>query len=42
MAGTHDRIKADQVAGQMETGNLLIALFGDGIAFNGTGTDGIK
>ena len=37
-----DGIKAHQVTRQMEAGDLLITLFGDGVAFNGARTDSIE
>jgi hypothetical protein len=37
-----DGVKADQVARQMEAGDLLIALFGDGVALDGARTDSIE
>jgi len=30
-----DGVETDQIAGQMETGNLLVTLFSDGVAFDG-------
>src|SRR5690606_32655148 len=41
MAST-DGVKADQITCQMEAGDLLITLFGDGIAFDGARTDSIE
>jgi hypothetical protein len=37
-----DGIKAHQVARQMEAGDLLITLFGDGVALDGARTDSIE
>jgi len=35
-------VKTYQVTRQMETGNLLIALFGNGIAFYRSGADSVE
>ena len=37
-----DGVKAHQIARQVEAGNLLIALLGDGVAFDGPGANGIQ
>jgi hypothetical protein len=37
-----DGVKANQIARQMEAGNLLITLFGDGVAFDGARTNRIQ
>jgi hypothetical protein len=37
-----DGVKANQISCQMETGDLLVALFSDGIAFDGAGTNGVQ
>ena len=41
MAATN-RVETDQVAREMEAGDLLIALFSNGIALDRTGTNGIE
>ena len=35
MLGIDNGIKADEVTGKMETGDLLITFFGDGVALDG-------
>lgn len=42
MVAGADSVKADQIARQMETGDLLITLFGNGVAFNGARTNCIQ
>jgi hypothetical protein len=37
-----DGVKADQIARQMEAGDLLITLFGDGVALDRAGTNSVK
>jgi hypothetical protein len=37
-----DGVKTDQIARQMEAGDLLIALFSNGVAFNRSGADSIE
>lgn len=37
-----DGVKAHQIAGQMEGGDLLITLFGDGVAFDRAGADRVQ
>ena len=37
-----DRIKAHQIARQVEAGDLLVALFGNGIALDGARTDSVQ
>jgi hypothetical protein len=42
VVGGADGVKADQIARQMKAGDLLIALFGDGVAFDGARTNCIQ
>jgi hypothetical protein len=37
-----DGVKAHQIARQMEAGDLLITLFGDGVAFDGPGANSVQ
>ena len=37
-----DGVEPHEVAREVECGDLLVALFGDGIALNGSGTDRIQ
>ena len=37
-----DGIEADQIAGQMKSGDLLITLLGDGVGLDGAGANGIE
>ena len=39
---TADGVEAHQITRQMETGDLLVALLGDGVAFDGPGTDRVQ
>ena len=42
MLQTADGVEAHQITRQMETGDLLVALLGDGVAFDGPGTDRVQ
>ncbi len=42
MAAAHNGVEADQIAREVEAGNLLVALFGDGITLDGAGADSVK
>jgi hypothetical protein len=42
MLATIDGIEAHQVTRKVESGNLFVTLFGDGIALNGSGTNSVQ
>jgi hypothetical protein len=37
-----DGVKTNQIAREVEASDLLVALFGDGVALNRTGADCVK